>query len=269
MIDHGKVIAEGTPAQLKAVGRRRRAAGAPARPRAATRGRARAGPRARRGPPRARSGGALGLLRRSRARRRGDRRACPLGNRDRGLLTRPAQPRRGLPRAHRATRRRTNRSRTRRSRRRRRDEQRADDRRPRRHRRGGGAAQGARLHPAPAARERGLGGAHLRLARDAQGQARSRAAARRDDHPGDVRAPVHLPVRRRDRRLDRRVPRLHPPRDPGDVGPVHHRLLGGRAQHRPDPGRRRPLPLAADLEPAHRWSGPCSATASATCSRAR
>ena len=51
-----------------------------------------------------------------------------------------------------------------------------------------------------------LGRPDLRLARDAQGQARPRAAARRDRHPGDVRPDVHLPLRRRDRRLHRRVP---------------------------------------------------------------
>ena len=48
-------------------------------------------------------------------------------------------------------------------------------RRPAR-RRGRGAAQGARLDRAPAARERRLRRDHLRLARDAQGQARARAA---------------------------------------------------------------------------------------------
>ena len=40
---------------------------------------------------------------------------------------------------------------------------------------------------------------HLRLAVDAEGPARTRAAPRRDHDPGDVRAHVHLPVRRRDR----------------------------------------------------------------------
>ena len=70
-------------------------------------------------------------------------------------------------------------------------------------RRRGRAAQGALLDPAPAARERPVGHADLRLARDAQGQARPRAAARRDDHAGDVPAHVHLPVRRRDRRTRR------------------------------------------------------------------
>ena len=67
VIDHGKVIAEGTPGQLKASVGGGRAARAPARSRAALRGRAGARPRARRGPPRDRSGGALGLLRRPRA----------------------------------------------------------------------------------------------------------------------------------------------------------------------------------------------------------
>ena len=113
-----------------------------------------------------------------------------LGRADRRLLARPAQPRRGLP---------------------------GPDRPPGR---GGpgrrnptptaGGAGGMSANPttqaalAPAAdeaavrkaisstarpprAERAVGRAHLRLARDAQGQARARAAARRDDHAGDVR----------------------------------------------------------------------------------
>ena len=76
---------------------------------------------------------------------------------------------------------------------------------------------------AQAARGR-LSGDDLRLARDAQGQARPRAAPRRDDLAGDVRAHVHLPVRRRGRRLDRGVPPVHPPRDPRHAGPVQHGL---------------------------------------------
>ena len=111
----------------------------------------------------------------------------------------------------------------------------------------GRAPQGALLHAAPAARERTVGGAHLRLARDAQGEARARAAPRRDHHARDVRAPVHLHLRRGHLRLDGRVPGLHPPGPPRDVGPVHHGLLRGRAEHRPDEGRRGSLPLAADL----------------------
>ena len=82
---------------------------------------------------------------------------------------------------------------------------------PRRHaghrppgRRSGRRPPGDRLHRPPAAGERDVGRAHLRVARDAEGQARARAAPRRDDHAGDVRAHVHLPVRRRDRRVDRR-----------------------------------------------------------------
>ena len=41
---------------------------------------------------------------------------------------------------------------------------------------------------------------------------------------------------------------------------------GRRAQHRPDQGRRRPLPLAADLAAGAARRRRCSATASATCS---
>ena len=112
---------------------------------------------------------------------------------------------------------------------------------------GGGMSMNDSASRSPAARERIVRRAHLRLARDAEGQARARAAARRDHHAGDVRPDVHVPVRRRDRGLDRRVPRLHPPRHPRDVGAVHDGLLGRRAQHGPDEGRGRPLPLAPDL----------------------
>ena len=52
----------------------------------------------------------------------------------------------------------------------------------------------------------------------------------------------------------------------GDVGAVHDRLLGRRAEHRPDEGRGGPLPLAADLAGPRRWWARCSATASATSS---
>ena len=82
---------------------------------------------------------------------------------------------------------------------------------------------------------------------DAQGQARARAAARRHGHADHVRAAVHVPVRRRGGRVDGRVPGLPDPRHPRDVGAVHDRLLGRGAQHRHHQGRRRPLPLAADL----------------------
>ena len=50
-------------------------------------------------------------------------------------------------------------------------------------------------------------------------------------------------------RLDERVPAVHPARHPRPVGAVHVRLLRRRAEHRHDEGRRRPLPLAADLAP--------------------
>ncbi|CAA9501129.1 MAG: Efflux ABC transporter, permease protein, partial [uncultured Solirubrobacteraceae bacterium] len=114
---------------------------------------------------------------------------------------------------------------------------------------GGGAAQGARLDAAPAARNPQAGRDGVRLARDAQGQARPRAAARRDDHAGDVRPDVHLPVRRGDRRFDGRIPELHPAGRPRDVHSLHDGVLRHRAEHGPHEGRRRPLPLAADLAP--------------------
>ena len=141
---------------------------------------------------------------RGRARRR---RARPGRHRHRGVLARPAEPRRGVPGPHRPPGA---------------DEHDADpggagvmstaihDRRRRRHRRrppGHRSTTARPPRPAPLST-----GADLRLARHAQGQARAGAAARRDHHAGDVPADVHLPVRRRDRRLDRRLPRLHPAR---------------------------------------------------------
>ena len=187
VIDHGKVIAEGTPSELKAsVGsgalhvrlldpeqRSDAAAGARAR--------------ARRGRARGRPGSAVGRVLRRRPRRRGGRRADPRGRADRRLLARPAEPRRGLPgphRPHRGGRRR----RTRRAARSRQHEHRPHN--PARRRAGGrrGAVRKAissiARPPRPSA---AVGRADVRLARDAQGQARPRAAARRDDHAGDVR----------------------------------------------------------------------------------
>ena len=101
VIDHGKVIAEGTPGQLKASVGLRRAARAPPRPRPATRGRASARTRARLRLPRAGSGGALVLVRGCRPGRRGGRRALASRDQDRRLLARPAEPGRGVPGADR------------------------------------------------------------------------------------------------------------------------------------------------------------------------
>ena len=70
VIDRGKVIAEGTPSQLKASVGSGVAQGAPARPRAAARGREGPEPRARRGHPRGRSLRADRAVRRRRPRRR-------------------------------------------------------------------------------------------------------------------------------------------------------------------------------------------------------
>ena len=193
VIDHGKVIAEGTPGQLKAsVG----SGSLHVRlldPEQRARGRAGAGPRAGRRAPRARPGGARRAVRGRRPGRRGGRGAVARRHRHRGLLARSAEPGRGLPRAHRPY----GRAPTPRSRRRRHEHARVPYRdRSRRGRR----PQGDRLDRPATAAERDVGGADLRLARHAQGQARPRAAARRDDHAGHVRADVHVPVRRRDRR---------------------------------------------------------------------
>ena len=97
VIDHGRVIAEGTPGQLKAsVGSGAlhvRLLDPEQRPEAE-----RVLERAlEHGPPRARSRGAVGGLRRRRPRRRGGGGAVALRHADRGLLARPAQPRRGVP----------------------------------------------------------------------------------------------------------------------------------------------------------------------------
>ena len=208
VIDHGKVIAEGTPAQLKAsVG-----SGAlhvrlldpeqrPVAVRSSRRQLARCTSSRTRPPSRRPAATPTGRPRPSGS--------CRVGRRRGGLLARPAQPGRGLPGSHRTSRRGG------------RTEERAT--------RGGSgmstaqatqepvlqepAAQGADVL-ASAPRQRALGHPHLRLARDAEGEARARAAHRRDDHPGDVHAAVHLSLRRRNRRLDQRLPRLHPPRRP-------------------------------------------------------
>ena len=269
MIDHGKVIAEGTPGQLKAsVGSGAlhvRLLDPEQRPEAEQVLRRELGAVTLEPDPAALSASCADADRGAEA----VAELTALGRADRRLLARPAEPRRGLPRPDRPPRRGGRRAEPAPSTRSEQHEHRPDDPdHQRTGRRRGRGPQGDRLDLPPAPGQRALGRAHLRLARDAEGQARPRAAARRDDHAGDVRAHVHLPVRRRDRRVDRRVPGLHPPRDPGDVGAVHHRLLGGRAEHRPDQGRRRPLPLAADLAAGAAASGRCSATACATWSPA-
>ena len=65
---------------------------------------------------------------------------------------------------------------------------------------------GGRRRPPRPARQPVVGVAHLRVAGDAEDQARPHAALRRHGLPGDVRAAVHLPVRRRAGRVDERVP---------------------------------------------------------------
>jgi len=102
VIDRGKVIAEGTPGQLKASVGSRRLAGAPAGPGAASPGRAGVEPRAGPRHPGARPCRPLGLVLRIRPRRLGGRRAGSRRRADRRLLTRPAQPRRGLSRPDRS-----------------------------------------------------------------------------------------------------------------------------------------------------------------------
>ena len=100
VIDHGRVIAEGTPGQLKAsVGSGSlhvrlldpTATGRRAHPRR----------RARHRPPRGRPRGAVRPLSGRRSRRRGGRRAGAVGRANRRVHARPAEPRRGVPGAHR------------------------------------------------------------------------------------------------------------------------------------------------------------------------
>ncbi|CAA9489084.1 MAG: Efflux ABC transporter, permease protein, partial [uncultured Solirubrobacterales bacterium] len=106
----------------------------------------------------------------------------------------------------------------------------------------------ARAHRASAAGERALGLPDLRLARDAQDQARARAAPRRDADARALPADVHLPVRWRARRVHEPVPPVPAAGDAGPVGAVHRRLLGSDAQHRRHQGRGRPLPVPPGLE---------------------
>ncbi len=202
VIDHGKVIAEGTPGQLKAsVG----SGSLHVRlldPEQRARGRAEVltrelGAVHLEPDPAALSvqcadadRGAEAVAALSRA-----------GVRHRGLLARPAEPGRGLPRPHRPPGRGPIRSRSRRRRHERRSRPApttgADEAAVRK------AIASTARPPRPSAVSAAL---TFGWRGDAEGQARPRAAARRDDHAGDVRAHVHVPVRRRDRGLDRRVP---------------------------------------------------------------
>ena len=129
---------------------------------------------------------------------------------------------------------------------------------------GEAAPQGPRRRGAPAAPERAVGVPDLRLARDAEDQARPGAADRRVDHAGAVPAHVHLPVRRRGRGLDAGVPAVPAPRRARAVRAVHLRLLRRVAQHGHHQGRGRPLPLAAAVAAGAARRRGASATASAT-----
>ena len=215
VIDHGRVIAEGTPAQLKAsVGRGAlhvRLLDPDQRPRP----RARAARRRRRtcepdpaalsrrrapAPTQASEAIAALVARRHRRRR---------------LLARPAEPRRGLPRPHGPPRRGERARRSPHERHRDRPAPSASPELAQVH-----AALVARRAPA-ARRARVAAVPDLRLARHAQDQARPRAADRRDAHAGAVPADVHVPVRRRGRGLDRRLPAVPAARHARAVGAVH------------------------------------------------
>ena len=143
----------------------------------------------------------------------------------------PAEPRRGLLRAHRQ---------------RRKPADNASETRTTRHER--------RDLPAPAAKGRSAGRplgalqrAGLRLARRAEVQARAGAALRSGDDADHVHAALHLRVRRRARRLAQRISAVLPARHPGADGGVQLGLFRHGTVDRPRQGPVRPLPLAAHL----------------------
>ena len=184
VIDHGKVIAEGTP-PAQGVRRLRRAARAAARPGAAPRGRAAARARS--------SARSISSPTRPRCRR-----PAPTRTAAAEALAELHAPGIGSPTSRSASRAST------------RSSSRSPATRPRSRptkptcRRSGSMStatttpqtspaptqrpsEGARARPRARSARARFRGAHLRLARDAQGQARPGAAARRDDHAGDVR----------------------------------------------------------------------------------
>ena len=188
VIDHGRVIAEGTPGAAQGVGRRRRAArAAAATPRSAPRPSASSSGRSTTVHLEADPGGAV--ARPAPTRTAPPRRVAELsrsGVRIARLLARPAEPRRGVPRPDRPPGRGAGRRGRLAARRRQHEHDPAARGAPRRHR-CRGAQKALVRHPAPAARQRrsrpsltfGWRGA-------AEDQARARAAARRDDHPDHV-----------------------------------------------------------------------------------
>ena len=99
----------------------------------------------------------------------------------------------------------------------------------------------------PAARALGaVERADLRLARDAQVQARARAAVRPGHDADHVHAALHLRVRRRARRIAGRVPPVLPARHPGADGDLHLGLFRHGPVDRPRKGlfdRFRSLPI--------------------------
>ena len=235
VIDHGRVIAEGTPGQLKA------SVGSGAlhvrllNPGQRAEAELILAQRARRRAAGARSVGADRPVRGRRARRHGRRRAGAGQHRPGRLHARPAEPRRGLPRADRPSRR-------------------------GQHDRGGGEGMSVDQMSTDQAAIRS---ALSSTPRPPRVSATSAAIAFGWRGMLKVR---HVPEQLLDvtitpvmfvlmftylfggaiSGLDRRVPGLHPPRHPRHVRAVHDGLLGRLAQHGPDQGRGRPLPDAAD-----------------------
>ncbi len=272
VIDHGKVIAEGTPGQLKAsVGSgalRVRLLDPEQRPEAERvlerelgAGHARTGP-----------GRPLRPLRRRRPGGPGRRRAEPVRRADRRLLPRPAEPGRGLPRPHRPS---------------------------------GGADGDRRRRPTD---PRGAGRMSMKpttqgdVMTSADEAAVRRAISSTPRPPSASALSAALTFGWRGMLKVKHVPEqlLDVTITPvmfvvmftyvfgGEVAgstaeyldyllpgilvmsvAVHHRLLGRRPQCRPDQGRGRPVPVAADLEAGAAHGSRCWATACATCWRAR
>ena len=238
VIDHGRVVAQARAGELKdsAVARHPRSdcstrpSGSSA-PRPARRppdrrpGRARPAVISARVPARARRGTPANWPRRRSA---GLSRA---GDRSERLRPRPADPRRGLSRAHRQP----------------------ASPGPRRkvHATGigwTGAVPCRDLSGTSAGPPQARGSVtRVRLAIAAQDQARARTARRRHRNPRAVHAAVHLPVRRRARRLDPRLPAVPAARHAGPGGRLRHRLQRRNPQPRPRHRGVRPVPVDAGL----------------------
>ena len=258
IIDHGKVIAEGTSSELKAlVGSGALHIRLHVAEQRADAQRALDGVFGDSVQLEVGSRGALGARLRTRAGGRGARGAGAERYRRCRVRARSAQPRRGVPCADRSHGRRRQRrpsgiATTKPAKRTQHDRHRDDD-----HPLRGHAALCARDATAPAHAIGGCRLARVRVASDAEDQARADAALRRHGVPDHVRAAVHVPVRWRARGVDESLPpgavARHPRHDRLDDHDVHRHGV----EHRHQQGCVRPVPLAADLATggAHRNAG--------------